>query len=200
MSPTTLNPDDIAFKELGSLQEKVVFFLAENPENHKQAIQKGIEHPNDQYGSVLKAVDAVEKLGYIEFQKTQSQKNVEIKVYKCTELGIFYALARNRSANIVKIFDSYETQVEFCRPFRTLYDVWGHDHFALFLRNLGEFLPMAQKNGVEQAVPYLLMKLVQQAQSVDPKTRKKNVKEVLKQFPKANQTLKDWRKNIDDVL
>ena len=37
--------DDILFKELGSLQEKVLFFLAENPENHKQGIQQGINHP-----------------------------------------------------------------------------------------------------------------------------------------------------------
>ena len=37
--------DEIIFKESGSLQEKVLFFLAENPDNHKQSIQHGIEHP-----------------------------------------------------------------------------------------------------------------------------------------------------------
>lgn len=200
MPSTDLNPDDIAFKELGSLQEKVVFFLAENPHNHKQAIQKGIEHPSEQYGSVLKAVDAVEKLGYIESKKALSQKKVEIKEYRCTELGVFYSLARNRHADIAKILDSYGDQVEFCKPFRALYNTWGNEHFALFLRNLGEFLPMVQRNGVEQAVPYVLMKMVQLAQTVDPKTRRKNVKETLKQFPKTKKMLQEWRKNIDEVL
>jgi len=57
---------NIIFKELGSLQEKVLFFLAENPENHKQGIQQGINHPAEQYGSVSKAVDALKNMGLIE--------------------------------------------------------------------------------------------------------------------------------------
>ena len=200
MSHEDLNADDIIFKELGSLQEKVVFFLAENPENHKQAIQKGIEHPAEQYGSVKKAVDKLEELGFIKSKKTLSQKKVEIKNYECTELGIFYALARNSCANILKILDGYESRVEFCKSFRALFNVWGHDHFARFLRDLSEFLPMVRKNGVELAVPYLLMKITRQMQSLDRKTRKKNVRAVLKQYPHTKQMLKEWRKNIDEVL
>ena len=69
--------DDIIFKELGNLQEKVLFFLAENPENHKQGIQQGINHPTDQYGSVKNAVDILEKFGYLESKITASQKNVK---------------------------------------------------------------------------------------------------------------------------
>lgn len=194
-----LDPNDIAFKELGNLQEKIVFFLAENAENHKQAIQKGIEHPDDQYGSVKKAVDMLEKLGYIKAKKTLSQKKVPIKNYECTELGVFYALARNSNANILKILDGYD-QVEFCKPFKALYNVWGHDQFALFLRDMGDFLPMVRKNGVELAVPYLLMKIARQMENVDLKTRKKNVREALKQFPHTKQLIEELRKNIDDVL
>ena len=76
--------DDIIFKELGSLQEKALFFLAENPENHKQEIQQGISHPTDQYASIKNAVDMLEKFGYLESKKIASQKNVQIKIYHCT--------------------------------------------------------------------------------------------------------------------
>ena len=72
--------DAIIFKELGSLQEKVLFFLAENPENHKKAIQQGIGHPDGQYGSVLNAIEPLEKLGYVESKEGLSKKNVKIKI------------------------------------------------------------------------------------------------------------------------
>ena len=170
-----LDPDNIVFKELGSLQEKVVFFLAENPENHKQAILKGIEHPAEQYGSVKKAVDKLEELGYIKSKKALSKKNLKIKIYKCTELGVFYALARNSSANILKILEGYKSEVKFCKPFSALYNVWGHEFFTVFLRDMGEFLPMVRKNGVELAVPFMLMKIMKQMESIDWKIRKKNV-------------------------
>ena len=174
--------------------------MAENSENHKQAIQKGIEYPDDQYGSVKKAVDKLEELGYIKSKQTLSQKKVEIKEYECTELGVFYALARNPNANTLRILEGYESRIEFCKSFKALYNVWGHDHFAMFLRDIGEFLPMVRKKGVEVAVPYLLMKIMRQTRSLDKKTRKKNVRAVFKQYPHTKQMLKEWRKNIDEVL
>ena len=198
--PRKKSNEQIIFKQLGSLQEKVLFYLAENPKNHKQAIQQGINHPADQYSSVLNAVNALEKLGYIESEKATSEKNVKIKIYRCTDLGIFYSLTKNSFANIPKVLDKCKERIDFCNSFRALYDVWGHDQFALFLKNIGEFLPMVQKNGVEQAVPYLLMKMIEQTHSIDPKRRKRNVKEALKQFPQTKQMLKEWRKNIDEVL
>jgi DNA-binding PadR family transcriptional regulator len=192
--------DDIIFKELGNLQEKVLFFLAENPENHKQGIQQGINHPTDQYASIKNAVDMLEKSGYLESKKIASQKNIQIKIYHCTQLGAFYALTRNLSADIPKILDAYKNQIEFCKQFRALYDVWGKEHFALFLRDLGEFLPMVRKNGIEQAAPYLLMKFAKQMQSMDSKTKQRNVKEAMKQFPHTKQMLKEMQKNINDLL
>ena len=188
------------FKELGSLQEKVLFFLADNPNNHKQAIQQGIDHPAAQYGSVLKAVDALEKLGYIESKTVTSKKNVQIKTYICTELCVFYALTRNSKLNIPEMLDAYKDKIDFCKQFRALYNAWGHDHFMLFLADMREFLPTIQENGMEQAMAYLIMKMAKQAKSVDQKTRTKNVREAMKQFPKTRPMLKEWRNNIDEVL
>jgi hypothetical protein len=59
---------------------------------------------------------------------------------------------------------------------------------------------MVQKNGIDQAVPYLLMKFAKQMQNMDPKTKKKNVKEAMKQFPHTKQILKEMQKNINELL
>lgn len=59
---------------------------------------------------------------------------------------------------------------------------------------------MVQKNGIELAIPYLLMKIAKQMQNIDPKTRKKNVKEAIKQFPQSKQMPKEWQKNINELL
>jgi DNA-binding PadR family transcriptional regulator len=190
----------MTFKELGSLQEKALFYLAENPDNHKQGIQQGIEHPSDQYGSVLKAVDALEKMGYIQSKKGKSQKQVKIKIYDCTEFGVFYALTRNPSANITKILDMYKSKVEFCQSFLQLYKVWGHDYFTMYLRDAGDFLPMVQKNGVDQALPFFLMKILKQMKSIDPETRNKNAREALKIFPETKKMLEELKRNINEIL
>ena len=200
MSKKSISRSDIAFQELGALQEKIVFFLAEYPENHKQAIQKGIGHPADQYASVLKAVENLEKNEYIRAKEIISQKKLKIKAYTCTELGVFYALARNPNANVIKILEEYKNQVEFVKQLRPLYDVWGQEHFSMFLRDVGEFLPMVKNHGVEFAVPYLLLKIAKQMQTLDKKTKNRNVKAAMKQFPHTREMLKEFRKNIDEVL
>ena len=192
--------DDILFKKLGSLQEKVLFFLAENPENHKQGIQQGINHPAEQYGSVSKAVDALEKFGFIAAIEGVSQKNLKIKIYSCTESGVFYALTRNSSAKPVEILEAYKTKVGWCKSLRQLYIVWGHDHFMAYFRDVGDILPIIQKKGVAEAMPYMFFKAVKLTHSIDKKTRNKNVKEALKLFPENKEMLKEWRKNIDEVL
>jgi DNA-binding PadR family transcriptional regulator len=178
----------------------VLFFLAENPDNHKQAIQQGIKHPSDQYGSISKAVDPLEKLGFIKSKSSRSQKNNEIKLFRCTDEGVLYALARNPTSNISKVIDAYKDQTEFCIQFKALYQIWGQDHFVMFLKDIGEFLPMVHNKGIEYATPYLLMKISEQMQRIDPKTRKKNVREAMKQFPNTKQMLKDMKKNIDELL
>ena len=182
------------------MQEKVLFFLAENPENHKQGIQQGINHPAEQYGSVSKAVDALEKFGFVAAIEGVSQKNLKIKIYSCTESGVFYALTRNPSAKPVEIFEANKDKVSWCKSLRQLYDVWGHDHFMAYFRDVGDVLPIIQNKGVAEAMPYMFFKAVKLTHSIDKKTRNKNVKEALKLFPENKEMLKEWRKNINEVL
>jgi DNA-binding PadR family transcriptional regulator len=190
---------DIIFKELGSLQEKVLLYLAQNPENCKQAIQHGIKHPSDQYGSISKAVDTLEKLGYIESKEGVSQKKVKIKLFYCTESGVFYALT-HLSDNILEVLDVYKSRVDFCKSFRQLYDVWGQDHFLMYLKDIGKFLPIVQKDGVEVAMPYLLMLILDEMKKIDPKDGKRNAKEAMKLFPESKVWLKEWKRNLDELV
>jgi hypothetical protein len=129
-----------------------------------------------------------------------SQKNVRIKTYSCTESGIFYALTRDPSADPVKIFEAYKSEVSWCKSLRQLYDVWGHEHFMAYFRDVGDVLPIIQKKGFDEALPYLFFKAVKLTHSIDKKTRNRNVKEALKLFPENKEMLKEWRKNIDEVL
>ena len=195
---TYKNSKDMIFKELGCLQEKVLFYLAQNPGKHKQAIQQGIQHPSDQYGSIYNAVDTLEKLGFIESTEGISQKKVKIRIYSCTDSGVFYALTHS-TPNIVKVLDAYKSKVEFCNSFRQLYDVWGQDHFSTYLKDVGKFLPIVQRDGTEVAMPYLLMLLLQEMKNIDPKDRKRNAKEALKVFPESKIWLKEWKKNLDEL-
>lgn len=191
---------EISLKELGSLQKKVLFFLAENPDNHKQAIQQGINYPAEQYGSVAKAVTALENSDYIESKEVFSKKGVKIKSYICTELGVFYTLCKNPYANFIKVLDSYKNQSETWASFRGLYDVWGNDGFVRFFRDVSDFLPMMKKEGIEKALTFLFLKIAMDAQALDPKTRRKNAKAAMKQFPHTKQMMKEWTKNINELL
>jgi len=156
--------------------------------------------PKDQYGSISKAVDSLEEQHFITSKLTKSQKNNEIKLFRCTDEGVLYSLAKNPSCNIPKVLDSNKEQVEFCKQFRALYNAWGPEHMAMFLKDMGEFLPMVHTKGIEYATPYLLMKFAKQQQTLDPKTKKRNVKEAIKQFPKTKQMLKEMQDNIKDLL
>jgi len=59
---------------------------------------------------------------------------------------------------------------------------------------------MVQKNGIEQAAPYLLMKFAKLMQALDNKTKQKNVRAAMQQFPHTKQMLKEMQENINDLL
>ncbi len=111
-----------------------------------------------------------------------------------------HSSARNPTGDISRIFRVNEEQVEFCKQFKALYEVWGRDHFVMFLKDLGEFLPMVHNKGIDYATPYLLMKIAQQMQSIDQKTRTKNVKAAMKEFPETKKMFKEMKKNLDGLV
>jgi hypothetical protein len=56
------------------------------------------------------------------------------------------------------------------------------------------------KKRFAEALPYLFFKAIKQTHSIDKKTRNRNVKEALKLFPENKEMLREWRRNIDEVL
>ena len=101
---------------------------------------------------------------------------------------------------MLKSLDANKSRVQFCGSFRQLYGVWGREHFMMYLRDISYVLPIIQKDGMEAAMPVLLLKVLQEMKSVNETTRKKNAKEALKLFPDSKKMLKEWKKNLDEVL
>lgn len=142
----------------------------------------------------------MEKLQFLKSKTARSQKNNEMKLFRCTDEGLLYSLARNPTSDIPKVLRVNEDHVEFCKQFKALYEVWGRDHFVMFLKDIGEFLPMVHNKGVDYATPYLLMRIAQQMQSIDQKTRTKNVKAAMKEFPETKKMLREMKKNLDGLV
>ena len=192
---------EIVFKELvGSLQKEALFYLAENPDNCKQAILKGIQHPLDQRSAVKNAVNALEKQGYIKSKKALSQKQVKINKYYCNELGVFYALTRNPKPDIPKILDAYKNQIEFCKSFQGIYNIMGHDPFADFLKNIREILPMIQKDGFNPTNQFIMyMKMTEIMKNLNQETRQKYIEEALRQFPQSKKLVAQYQNTINEM-
>ncbi len=187
-------------KNLGTLQEKVLFFLAENPDNHTQGIQKGIEHKSEQYGSVLKAVKTLQQLGYVESQKGTSKKKVSINLYSGTEKGVLYALTRNPDANFEKIFNAYKEKHPDLASLRSAYDTWGHDNFAMFIKDVGIFLPMIEKDGLEKSLPFMFVQTQRELSKLGSEKRNKFLKDLIKHSAIAKKSVKELKKRIDELL
>jgi DNA-binding PadR family transcriptional regulator len=192
--------DEFCFKELGSLQEKILFHLAENPDKNAQEIQKDIDYPSSQYGNVNTTVKGLEKLGYIKSKGGKSKKNLEIKLYSCTENGVFYALAKNPKANIKSIITTYENEYPVFVPFLELYSVMGKERIAKFFENSLDLALIANKEGYDKAISSLLIKVLNEVRDLDKKTRKKFAKKTMKLFPKTHQMMIEWKKTLNYVL
>jgi len=52
---------------------------------------------------------------------------------------------------------------------------------------------MIHIEGLENAIPYLLMRITMQMRNLDQKTRNRIAKETLKEFPDSRKTLKEAR-------
>jgi hypothetical protein len=187
-------------KELGSLRKKIIFHLSENPNLNAQALQKNLGYPSSQYPNILKALKTLEKLDLINSTTGKSKKNVLIRLYRCTLDGVLYALAENPNANTLNTLNAYRNIDQAIHSFRKMYDVWGHEIFMMFIRDVHEFLPMIHKDGLENVMPYMLMKFTMQMRSSDRDTNIRNAKETLKQFPHAKKILKDWADSVHKLL
>ena len=123
-----------------------------------------------------------------------------MKLYSCSDEGIFYVLTKNPNANFLDIFEVYENQSVIVKNLKTLYGLWGQEIFAGFLRNLSEFLPMILKDGVEAAMPYMVLKVYAEIHNQDYSKRKKFAAQTMNEFPEVKKFMKEWKKNLDELV
>ena len=185
-------------KDLGSLQLKILEFLAENPYNHRQAIQQKIGYPAEQYASIHHAVTALEKLGYIESKEGTSEKKVKIKLYSCTEIGVFYVLSRYKNLNptVLRIFNAYHDkypQIDFLlRKYQTT-DV---KFFTTFYSLVVSSLPFFQK-GRDEGVNQLILLI---SAAGDYYEWEKFLKDYLEYFPESRESFNKLRNLLNELL
>jgi DNA-binding PadR family transcriptional regulator len=191
-------------KDLGTLQKKILYFLAENPRHHKQSIQReiGKQQPIKKvyYGSVLNAVKKLEETGYLESEKVTSEKNREIKLFSCTDKGAFYALTMNPKADFMKILEHHKDKYPIIKFLREEYDKWGHKNFLRFLEYEMKFLPMVERDGLEEAFPYIITDMFQEFKELSLDESIALIKEMVDKSPKAKKTFKRLKKLTDKLF
>jgi len=185
-------------KDLGSLQLKILEFLAENPYNHRQAIQQKIGYPAEQYASIHHAVTALEKMGYIESKESLSEKKVKIKLYSCTEIGVFYVLSRNKNLNptVLRIFEAYHDkypQIDFLlRKYQTTDVKFFTTYYSLVISSL-PFFQKGRNEGINQMM--LLLSVMG-----DDVEWEKFLKDYLEYFPNSRVSLEKLQNLLNEVL
>jgi DNA-binding PadR family transcriptional regulator len=187
-------------KDLGKLREKIIFHLSQNPNLNAQALQKALDYPSSQYPNILKALKKLEKFGLVKSKSGKSKKNVPIRLYRCTDNGILYALARNPRADALKTIAAYEHLDPLAISFRALYDIMGPELFFRFVRDVDEFMPMIQKDGIDNVEPYIVMKMTMHMNHMDLDTKTRIIKQLMEQFPHTKQRLRDWVDSINKLL
>lgn len=123
-----------------------------------------------------------------------------MKLYHCTLDGIFYALAKNPKANILKTLDANENLEDRVKAFRASYDIWGPELFLKFVRDMDEFLPMINKDGLENIMPYILMKMTTIMGDRDLRTRIRIAEETMEQFPDSKRIVKELTENLNKLF
>jgi DNA-binding PadR family transcriptional regulator len=187
-------------KDLGKLREKLIFYISEDPNLNAQALQKALDYPSSQYPNILNALKKLEKFGLIESKSGKSKKKVPIRLYRCTDNGILYALARNPKADALKTINAYENLEAIAKTFRACYEIMGPELFYKFVRDWDEFMLMIQKEGIDNVAPYIVMKAMKQTSHLNPDTRTRIVKGLLEQFPQTKQTLKELNDYISKLF
>jgi hypothetical protein len=140
----------LALKELGILQEKILKYLSKNPNCHNQEIQRGINHPEDQYSSVYNSTKALEKQGYIESIEKLSEKNVKIKCYNCTQRGLIYTFLHSPDT-LLEIADIYLKKYPELKFFQTQLKCFGHDLSRKFFELLWQQVILLDEKNIIRA-------------------------------------------------
>jgi DNA-binding MarR family transcriptional regulator len=97
-------------KELTNLEQRIISYLALNPNKNRQQIQHALGIEDKNYPTVSKAVIRLEKKGYLEKKEGKSEKSVLINFYRLNLLGLAYQLAYGDEKLILEVIENYEQE------------------------------------------------------------------------------------------
>lgn len=144
--------------ELGVQQEKILYFLALNKNQHIQAIQRGIKQPDRNYASVNNAVKSLEKKGLIEAELGYSLKNKPINLYNLSLSGLGYVLANNTEIDMFKITEAYK-EIEALKILKQFENYYGPETLKKLLKYTIQVLLLKKEQDPKASVAsaFLLM-------------------------------------------
>ena len=96
-------------KALGSNQERIVLFLAENPRKTMSEMQKEFDIPKNSYNLIHNATKALEEIGYVVKGEAVSEKKRPTFPITLTEKGVLYVLSKlsnSKKQKVLKIYAS----------------------------------------------------------------------------------------------
>lgn len=81
--------------KIGNVEKRILCHLAVHARQNTQVIQRELNIPDCNYGSVLNACKRLSKKGLLEYEVGKSQKKVKIKLWFLTPKGENYMLTNN---------------------------------------------------------------------------------------------------------
>lgn len=181
-------------KNLGEVQEAVLRFIAEQPLKNKEQIQNGIGHKN--YQTIWNAVDALTKTGYLDYQMTKSEKNLDVKIYTCSEKGIIYVLQRATQDDGFNIMKTNSSKFNDFNRIIKAHDKLEYALFSKLYNALLKAMMLSDESGNVKSSAILAY--------VVQNSTKKELKKISKVFmeidPNMVKVAKELRSNLDDLL
>lgn len=71
--------------KIGYIELRILKYLASNPWKHQQAIQEALNIKR--YGSVVNAIKALHKKGFVQFKEGRNKRNKRIRLWKLSNKG-----------------------------------------------------------------------------------------------------------------
>jgi DNA-binding MarR family transcriptional regulator len=184
-------------KKFGSLQSKVLIYVAENPETNIQEVQFGLN--NKSYGAVHNAIMSLEKKNYLKTEEGLSKINIKIDFYSCTEKGVFYALSYAKESDLIKILEAEKDKFDSINYFISEYERMGEADFIFWFRDFMKFVPMLENNDIERIIATMIIFYSKKFEKAEIKERVDFIKNAMKNFPSTKKAVDELREIFNKI-
>jgi DNA-binding HxlR family transcriptional regulator len=179
-------------KTLGSTQEKIVNYLAENPGKTMSEIQQNFDIPKNSYNIIHRSANVLEEMGYIFREVASSEKERPTYPLTLTEKGVFYAVSKSTYSNKIKILKKYESLYPNFEKLLELNDRLGEKITTKLFNNLFSSLQLFdERNSRDEAIQLGSVLAVNVDMEFTDKERKQVMKAVFEMYPEFIKKLED---------